>query len=482
MARRHGSHEGAGCPPSWTWAGWKGSTENYAWTAACYMKNQPFNWRRADREPFQVIPMLTWYTKDSKDSPEQPIPFQNEWYDYKVRFMGKADDLPHGWEVRPEVPAVEPDEEVTTSSRTFKEDPECQVAQRGLQTPYFYEHESCPGIRFWHPVPIGSSDVKAEFEANSYGRYLCAKTNQARLWGAKPHWDDSIRRAVSYQSPDELVVTMFGPHHGVSAMITNEDGEETGELSAETQDDVDRIWATEGSGLPTDVVAVSRGLQFPDPQVIEKETWSFYNVLWVEWEDGIAYRKGVGVVKRNTKDESAPDSLISMDAGKKYWESVEASVTGMLGGIPAVTRVDLQGSRTFLARLGIGVKTGRSTVPRALEGGAGIGRVTEGLLLQVAEQVDVIEPVAKFTAALEGKAGVGSIFNVGLEDWAPEDGVAYDLIWTQWCVGQLPDDLLVDYFERCKAALSPGGVMVLKENLSTNGADEFDELDHSVTR
>jgi hypothetical protein len=60
-----------------------------------------------------------------------------------------------------------------------------------------------------------------------------------------------------------------------------------------------------------------------------------------------------------------------------YWENVNADVDGMLGGIPAmegfhsVSRVDLQGSRTFLARLGIGMKKGRKPVVSALDGGAG---------------------------------------------------------------------------------------------------------------
>lgn len=70
-----------------------------------------------------------------------------------------------------------------------------------------------------------------------------------------------------------------------------------------------------------------------------------------------------------------PDSLIQTDKGKQYWEGIDASVDGMLGGVltvmPPVSRIDLQGSRTFLARLGIGIKSGRSKVPRALEGGAG---------------------------------------------------------------------------------------------------------------
>ncbi|KAL6825720.1 alpha-N-methyltransferase NTM1 [Trichoderma sp. SZMC 28015] len=188
-------------------------------------------------------------------------------------------------------------------------------------------------------------------------------------------------------------------------------------------------------------------------------------------------------------DDSAPaDSFISKEDGLKYWEGVSADVNGMLGGIPAVQgfhgilRTDLQGSRTFLAKLGIGSKNGRHKVINALEGGAGIGRVTEGLLLPIAEQVDVVEPVAKFTAALQNKPGVRNVFNVGLQDWRPTEDVRYDLIWVQWCVGHLTDIQLVEFLGRCQEVLSPDGIICLKENQSTKGYDDFDEEDSSVTR
>lgn len=113
-----------------------------------------------------------------------------------------------------------------------------------------------------------------------------------------------------------------------------------------------------------------------------------------------------------------------------------------------------------------------------------IGRVTQGLLLDgIARQVDVIEPIAKFTAALQGKPGVRNIFNLGLEDWQPEDGVQYDLVWIQWCAGHLTDEQLVRFLERCKSTLNPdGGVIVVKENNGTAGRDQFDSLDSTVTR
>ncbi|GFP52316.1 alpha N-terminal protein methyltransferase 1 [Trichoderma asperellum] len=186
--------------------------------------------------------------------------------------------------------------------------------------------------------------------------------------------------------------------------------------------------------------------------------------------------------------DNAPDSFISKEDGLNYWEGVSADIDGMLGGIPSVKgfsgilKSDLQGSRTFLAKLGVGAKQGRQKLATALEGGAGIGRVTEGLLIPLADEVDVIEPVAKFTAGLQGKEGVRNVYNHGLQDWEPVEGLKYDLIWTQWCVGHLTDSQLVEYLRRCQVALNPGAMIVLKENLSTSGRDVFDELDSSVTR
>ncbi|EJT73219.1 hypothetical protein, variant [Gaeumannomyces tritici R3-111a-1] len=179
----------------------------------------------------------------------------------------------------------------------------------------------------------------------------------------------------------------------------------------------------------------------------------------------------------------APDSLINTDDGRQYWEAVSADLDGMLGGFPYISKVDLQGSKNFLAKLGIGSKEGLRTVESALDGGAGIGRITKGLLLDIAKNVDVVEPIAKFTATLGEVTGVRSISNIGLEEWEPQTGTTYDLVWTQWCLGHLTDDEVILYLKRCKAALTPEtGLVVVKENLNSGEEDLFDKLDSSVTR
>jgi protein N-terminal methyltransferase len=49
-----------------------------------------------------------------------------------------------------------------------------------------------------------------------------------------------------------------------------------------------------------------------------------------------------------------PDSLINHKDAKAYWSTIDADVNGMLGGFSYVSRVDLQGSKNFLAKLGVG--------------------------------------------------------------------------------------------------------------------------------
>ncbi|KAI1363688.1 alpha-N-methyltransferase NTM1 [Xylaria arbuscula] len=185
----------------------------------------------------------------------------------------------------------------------------------------------------------------------------------------------------------------------------------------------------------------------------------------------------------------ASDSRINAGDSRHYWQGIDANDNGMLGGYGHVSRVDLRGSRSFLAKLGFGRNNGVKTIGRVLEGGAGIGRITCGLLLDLADTVDVVEPISKFTDALAKREGVGRIFNMGLEEWRPDqaDDINYDVIWNQWCLGHLTDAQLEEYLLCCKSVLSTGedekvkGVIIVKENITT-GEDLFDETDSSVTR
>lgn len=69
--------------------------------------------------------------------------------------------------------------------------------------------------------------------------------------------------------------------------------------------------------------------------------------------------------------EDTPESRVDAQQGNAYWSGIDATVDGMLGGFPSVSRVDVQGSRGFLAKMGVGSRAGLRRVERVLEGGAG---------------------------------------------------------------------------------------------------------------
>lgn len=191
------------------------------------------------------------------------------------------------------------------------------------------------------------------------------------------------------------------------------------------------------------------------------------------------------------------DSLINTADALRYWANVPKDDSGVLGGYPQVSRVDLQGSLAFLTKLRRKSKDFPAALgpfERAVDCGAGIGRVTKGFLSRVAHVVDVVEPVEELTDVvtkgkefekLRAEGQVGDVYNVGLEAWAgPPEGIQYELIWCQWCLGQLTDRQLVEFLKRVQAFLMEGGWIVVKENMSTesDGSDCFDPADSSVTR
>ncbi|KAL9091173.1 MAG: hypothetical protein Q9159_001590 [Coniocarpon cinnabarinum] len=234
-------------------------------------------------------------------------------------------------------------------------------------------------------------------------------------------------------------------------------------------------------------------------------------------------------------DLARPDSRISHQAGTQYWSSQPASVSGMLGGIPQVSKVDLQGSKNFFAKMqrrtalgkrrrgsdegipsgiksndtpqkagvtngekngeaGEETKNGESSrtlpIERAADCGAGIGRVTLGFLSTIATTIDIVEPIAKFTeeistgepfAFLRAENRVGTIQNKGLESWNPKSNT-YGLIWHQWCLGQLTDTELIAYLKRAKRGLKEDGWIGVKENVIGGEFDDFDATDSTVTR
>ncbi|GAA6004969.1 N-terminal protein methyltransferase [Rhodotorula paludigena] len=256
------------------------------------------------------------------------------------------------------------------------------------------------------------------------------------------------------------------------------------------------------------------------------------------------------------------DQLPDFDKGVEYWQSTTADVDGVLGGYgesSPVPRLDATSSRLLILSLlpqlstitpphlssspSASAPSPRPARPfRALDCGAGIGRVTSTVLLPLFDSVDLVEPVPSFVAqakknALQGREGwralheeddkqkavriwkaglqafdprrplgaerekVERFAQVGKTDFAwpdPErelrlEDEGYDLVMVQWCIGHLSDEQLVAFLQRSRAALRTAadgtceGYIVVKENVCSDDAGDgagrlFDEDDSSITR
>jgi protein N-terminal methyltransferase len=207
-------------------------------------------------------------------------------------------------------------------------------------------------------------------------------------------------------------------------------------------------------------------------------------------------------------------------------------------GLQTLPRIDALGSRQFLLALLPALctvpsalrplePTPRTRRVRALDVGAGVGRVTSDTLLPLIDDVILLEPVeifireaaARGTAAEAGGSpawrGIStrekSVTFVqgtlqGVDPAAPaahgtvlarvgapikdteEMDSGFDVVWCQWCLGHLTDADLVRFLRRAQAALRDAeSVIVVKENLCSEGEDGqaksvYDEQDSSLTR
>ncbi|XP_019557547.3 N-terminal Xaa-Pro-Lys N-methyltransferase 1 [Aedes albopictus] len=184
----------------------------------------------------------------------------------------------------------------------------------------------------------------------------------------------------------------------------------------------------------------------------------------------------------NPSSPTEKDDKYYQDA-KKYWSKISPTVDGMLGGFGSISFTDIRGSEQFLKNL-FKLKPAPGRL-QALDCGAGIGRVSKNLLMNSFERVDLVEQDAQFCAKAESELSpsgkLGTVYNVGLQDFRPEED-KYDVIWSQWVLGHLTDTDIVEFFFRCTKALKKNGIMVMKENFTNTDEVEMDRQDSSVTR
>ncbi|KAF6214967.1 hypothetical protein GE061_009712 [Apolygus lucorum] len=163
------------------------------------------------------------------------------------------------------------------------------------------------------------------------------------------------------------------------------------------------------------------------------------------------------------------------DKAKEYWSNIQPTVDGVLGGFGHISQSDITGSEQFLRDVfKLDRPPGRG---RALDCGAGIGRVTKHLLANFFAKVDLVDQNKDFVNKATEYVGeipqIGNLYVAGLQEFQPTE--KYDVIWCQWVLGHLTDDHLVEFFMKCQNCLAERGMIVIKENHTSSGEVDVDE-------
>eukprot|EP00746_Dinoflagellata_sp_MGD_P015783 gnl/MRDRNA2_/MRDRNA2_135244_c0_seq1.p1 gnl/MRDRNA2_/MRDRNA2_135244_c0~~gnl/MRDRNA2_/MRDRNA2_135244_c0_seq1.p1 ORF type:complete len:316 (+),score=73.61 gnl/MRDRNA2_/MRDRNA2_135244_c0_seq1:80-1027(+) len=206
-----------------------------------------------------------------------------------------------------------------------------------------------------------------------------------------------------------------------------------------------------------------------------------------------------GLDDAGTKFGCIADLWASVPRNKWYTINREFWVEGMNGKSndevmlgDETTDADLEASKLFLDKLLTDKVLPRRLKPpfgtrRALDVGAGSGRVTKGLLLKYADTVHLIDGnehwLQQARRSLGKKRAAQCEFSQlqlqDSKDKVPWEGnQSHDIIWVQLVLQYLTDDDAVALLQRCIEGLSTDGVIIVKENHAEALAKKRGELPH----
>ncbi|KAF2430904.1 hypothetical protein EJ08DRAFT_670227 [Tothia fuscella] len=258
--------------PSWSWLGWQGLVK---FTYDADRINDRCNWKS------EVVPITDWYTSSSsRGEPLRKI--DQTWIGARARFQDMNNPLPQGWT------RIEYDFETTKNLQP-------RIWPDGCSR-YHYEHEDMPDddCKSWYfPFPVKHIDTSTKPFMPEQTPYLYCKTKKASLWVWQAPGEGGNRR----EDAENIVSlrTMLGNDVGSLHLHNESQKGRFAKLSEGHKDSSNEVELVATCIVRHYSLTWDEELQkYRYPQ----NTKDTYNVLWVTWEGGVAYRLANGNVNR----------------------------------------------------------------------------------------------------------------------------------------------------------------------------------------
>ncbi|GJC87381.1 hypothetical protein ColLi_10219 [Colletotrichum liriopes] len=274
--------------PTWSWVGWQGQLDFAGWATGNDFVAACSGWIATSRQ--QTFPITTWYTSADSSGRTGKRQIDVEWAVWRDRYRGPGIPLPSGW---------------TRKKRRKDETLTIETPPDGFGE-YLYQHKSC-GARFWYPIPLSDPTYLYRQRSSSFSEaaYLFGAVQVAHLSVSGAVWMHGIS-IVGSVDPQVAYVSLYTPRNdwaGVLRLHSRDYFAMRGLDPAKSPVKVQLVAISRGfipNGLGYDVPDTAEYTREERPK--HGERYEFYNVMWISWREGIAYREGLGRVHKDKWD------------------------------------------------------------------------------------------------------------------------------------------------------------------------------------
>lgn len=299
--------------PSWSWLGWKGEvklsglsqSEGLCQPEAVSLNDLPgVSPNRWNIE--ETTPTTTWYTSNEAHGGALRR-IGSSWYENRDKlYKDLLRPLPHGWS-RFKLESRETESDYSVGERQHLFPPGCGKD--------LFEHVKLPGVHWYYPFPVMDFANAPQYMPEQT-QYLFCRTQRTRLFASR------VLDVNDWVLKRNVLLLHVKPH-----------GEKAGELQAHNDELVEGLLPSVEAGLDTAKGDSHTGAYVELVIIYEScineaerirsdagDDWgkSFtgniithhrYAVLWVEWQEGIAYRRGIGHVDKASWELSGPEEI-----------------------------------------------------------------------------------------------------------------------------------------------------------------------------
>jgi hypothetical protein len=286
--------------PSWSWLGWQGNLTNLSSTLENFHRDD--NVLCGEDTVQFTIPRVQWSSHAHDSDTIHPISGPHLLHAMQSEAQNDNMIIPEGWQ-RFKVPDSHVPEHVYETSDF----------PHTIALKYYFKHDYDPRREFWYPLPINQKPISENPSRND--SFLCCRTQKTVLYLGKSihrtwHWshhagyhhrlhDQSGKWAGVMQLHDELETEASSGDSDTSGISYNTDN---GVMPCEL------VMTSEGYVVEGPIEASFSEWKLEErPRRPDGEKYEFYNVLWVKWEDGIAYRNGCGRVMKSAWEALDPE-------------------------------------------------------------------------------------------------------------------------------------------------------------------------------